>query len=367
MIDKIQEHAALTPDEAFRKCHPDYVDIGQFMTAVLESRKPQLTSRLRMKARTDASHRPGQHIRGEAVSIPVPVALLSESSGAPTAADASDTIIPVRVVRSAGEGWTSRTLRFRSPPVSSTGTAGRLRENDRRSNLSGSDTWPTPSGPSQHLGDYVKETEEVSQTGEKLTGQSQVKPYHYGKPLRGMLVFNKLKNSNEWIDGEILFNPMVDGKVLPNQSSKQRGGGLNSYLWAHPETSQTSRSTTWQTQSLSNWTLLNAVQTLCDSCNDGEAFIRNPGTGELAVLSGAPVMHDIRLKAGEYLPHYLEQDLATTRVQLVLEIHRRSCERGQDETADSLLQTIRGTSKKLFFQMPGKSSTYQGAMSISIQ
>lgn len=41
MIDKIQEHAALTPDEAFRKCHPEYVDIGQFMTAVLESRKPQ--------------------------------------------------------------------------------------------------------------------------------------------------------------------------------------------------------------------------------------------------------------------------------------------------------------------------------------
>ena len=41
MIDKIQEHAALTPEEAFRKCFPDYVDVGQFLTAVLESRKPQ--------------------------------------------------------------------------------------------------------------------------------------------------------------------------------------------------------------------------------------------------------------------------------------------------------------------------------------
>ena len=41
MIDKIQEHAGLTPDEAFRKCCPEYVDIGQFMTAVLESRTPQ--------------------------------------------------------------------------------------------------------------------------------------------------------------------------------------------------------------------------------------------------------------------------------------------------------------------------------------
>ena len=42
MINKIQEHAALTPEDAFRKCCHEYVDVGQFMTAVLESRTPKV-------------------------------------------------------------------------------------------------------------------------------------------------------------------------------------------------------------------------------------------------------------------------------------------------------------------------------------
>lgn len=37
-IPLIQEHAKLAPHEAFRKCFPDYVDIGKFMDAVIESR-----------------------------------------------------------------------------------------------------------------------------------------------------------------------------------------------------------------------------------------------------------------------------------------------------------------------------------------
>lgn len=41
LIDKIQEHGALSPEAAFRQCFPDYVDIGQFHTAVLEARNLQ--------------------------------------------------------------------------------------------------------------------------------------------------------------------------------------------------------------------------------------------------------------------------------------------------------------------------------------
>jgi hypothetical protein len=285
---------------------------------------------------------------------PVPVALLSEDSGAPTPADASDTIIPIRVVRSAGGrmDFADLEIPITENLVNREQPADFARIIDIRLSMAG-DTYPTPSGPSQHLGDYVKETEEVSSTGEKLTGQSQVKSYHYGKTLRGMLVYNKLKDANEWIDGEILFNPMVDGKVLKNQSSKQRGGGLNSYLWAHPETSQTSRSTTWQTQSLSDWTLLNAVQTLCEACNDGETFIRNPETAELAVLSGAPVMHDIRLKAGEYLPHYLDRILPPLGFNWFLKYTADPAASTKTKPKIHFFKRFEGTSKKIFFQMPG--------------
>ncbi len=41
MIQKIQQNAELSPDDAFKAICPDYVNVGEFMTAVLESRKQQ--------------------------------------------------------------------------------------------------------------------------------------------------------------------------------------------------------------------------------------------------------------------------------------------------------------------------------------
>ena len=41
MIQKIQQNADLSPDDAFKVIHPDYVNVGEFMTVVLESRKQQ--------------------------------------------------------------------------------------------------------------------------------------------------------------------------------------------------------------------------------------------------------------------------------------------------------------------------------------
>ncbi len=42
LLQKIQEHADLAPDDAFKTIYPDHVNIGEFMTAVLESRKPSV-------------------------------------------------------------------------------------------------------------------------------------------------------------------------------------------------------------------------------------------------------------------------------------------------------------------------------------
>jgi hypothetical protein len=39
MIETIQQHADKSPDDAFRAIHPDYVNVGEFMAAVLDARK----------------------------------------------------------------------------------------------------------------------------------------------------------------------------------------------------------------------------------------------------------------------------------------------------------------------------------------
>lgn len=289
---------------------------------------------------------------------PVPSVLLgAEGGGIPTPSNAVGTIIPTRIVRSAsGARMDFADLVFplsghlvnRSQPSSFT------RVIDVRLSLPG-DTWPTPSGPSVHLGDYLAETEQVTDSGESLTGQSQIRSYHFGTPLNGMMVYNKLSNSNNWITGEILFNPMVDGKVLPNMSSKQLSVEKPSFLWAHPEMSQTARSQTWQTQTLSEWPLLNAIQTLCHHCNPNEAFVRNPESSDLAVFSGGPTLHDVRLKPGQYLPALMDTILPPLGFNWFLKYlpDPNDGEGLRTKPKICFFKRFEGPQKKVYFQMPG--------------
>lgn len=300
---------------------------------------------------------------GERIFVyPVPSVLLGDAGGAiPTPEDAVSTIIPKMIVRSAGGGRLdfaelvfplSANLVNRSQPASFT------RVIDVRLSMPG-DTWPTPSGPSLHLGDYLMETEQVTKSGESLKGQSQIRSYHFGTTLDGMLVYNKLADANNWIIGEILFNPMVDGKVLPNMSDKQLSEEKPSFLWAHPEMSQTTRSQTWQTQTLSEWPLLNAIQTLCHHCNPNESFIRNPTSEDLAVFTGGPTLHDVRLKPGQYLPALLDAILPPLGFNWYLKYLPDPDDEPEDEENRKtkpkicFFKRFEGTSKKVYYQMPG--------------
>lgn len=293
---------------------------------------------------------------GELVfQYPVPVVLLGDAgSSRPTVEDASSGIIPKRIVRSAGGArldYADLEIPLSSNLVSRSQPADFTRVIDVRISQAG-DTWPTPSGPSQHLGDYLVETEEVSESGESLTGQSQLRSYHFGIPLRGFLVWNQLSSDEVWIDDTIVFNPVVDGRVLPNMSNKTRSG-FDSFLWAHPETSQTSRSTTWQTQSLSKWPLALAVQTICDACNSAEVFVRNPGDDELAILAGWIFVNDVRLPVGQYLPAYLDALLLPMGFNWFIKYLPDPEDAEKTKPQIKFFKRFEGDEKKVYFQMPG--------------
>jgi hypothetical protein len=292
------------------------------------------------------------------IAYPVPVALLGAAGGErPTVEDASNSIIPTRIVRSAGGArldYVDLEIPISSNLVNREQPADFARMIDVRLSLTG-DTWPEPSGPCQHFGDYLVEHERVVNEGESLTAQSQLRPYHFGITLRGMLVWNQLTEANDWIDGEIFFNPAVDGKVLGNRSDKQRSEDLTSFLWAHPETSLTSLGQTWQTQTLSEWSLLTAIQSLCHACNENETIILNPGTSDLAVLSGGPEVKDIRLEPGQYLPHYLDKILLPLgfnwRIKYLPD--EEEGEEGKTKPQITFFKRFEGTKKQVYMQMPG--------------
>ena len=156
-----------------------------------------------------------------------------------------------------------------------------------------------------HLGDYVTESERVA-AGESLAASSQLRPYHFGAAYPGQRW--KDVDATE-VDVEVgpHFNPKVDQRILPNRSSVKRlGESENDYLFCHPEALLTSAAQTESNQTASLWTLIEAVLSLCKSCNINETFIKNPTRTELATIAIAPSLEDVRLPFGRQLPEYLD-------------------------------------------------------------
>jgi hypothetical protein len=157
------------------------------------------------------------------------------------------------------------------------------------------------------LGDFTEENESVDQQ-EMLTGRIEVRPYLFGKTLDGLRVkHNSLSTVLTVVGTEIVFNPMVDGVVLGNMSS--RLGDDEEFLWIDPEIGLSDYATAYHLDvSGEEWTLIEAIKTLCWSCNPGEELIENPTLDPASpIWTDSPVLKDIRMQSGQYLPAYLDQ------------------------------------------------------------
>lgn len=158
-----------------------------------------------------------------------------------------------------------------------------------------------------HRGDYVRETVSLQSSGaESLTAQSQMRPYHFGLPLRRYDVWDPIGSSVDHIEDDIVFNPMVDDRTLFNMSSKA-ALVRNGRLWTHPEIGLNATSETYQEQTREEWTLRRAVEAICELLNEDEEFVRNPTFTELSVISStAPDLRGVQIPMGTYLPQALD-------------------------------------------------------------
>lgn len=164
-----------------------------------------------------------------------------------------------------------------------------------------------------HLGDYVSESFRVDQDAETLTATSQLRPYHFGSPVTGYRVWDAIDDAQRVIADHIVFNPTVDEKTVFNRSNKARseafGDGFSGYLWTHPELADSVIGETYQGQTRNEWTLYEAVQSLCELLNPDEEFIARPITVDLDVLSDAPPLRNVTIELGTYLPAALDKIL----------------------------------------------------------
>jgi len=161
-----------------------------------------------------------------------------------------------------------------------------------------------------HLGDYISEGFRIDQEGESLTATSQLRPYHFGVPCTGYRVWDAIDSAERMIADHIVFNPTIDDKTVGNRSDKYRtGDGFTSRLWTHPEIADSIVGETYQGQTRSEWTLKEAVQSLCELLNPDEEFIDRPITVDLDVLNDAPPVRNVSVELGTYLPQALDKIL----------------------------------------------------------
>lgn len=161
------------------------------------------------------------------------------------------------------------------------------------------------------------------QFGEMLTGERQYNPVAGGGNLAGEKLVVK----------DLEFNPLIDAKILPNMSDrKSELSPTNTWnLWIDAEAGLTSAARSLQgVSSVSNWTLAEAVQSICGLLNYEEANIFNPlavfeingERVEAEMFANAPSIENVTLRLGQYLPTYLDEILIRRGYSWVVDLYR---------------------------------------------
>ena len=172
---------------------------------------------------------------------------------------------------------------------------------------------PDAAGTLLHRGDYVRESASVERDGESLTAQSQMRSYHFGDPVTGYAVDNQTTFS-EFIHSDVVFNPMVDDRTRFNMSDFGLLGNINAsfgFLWTHAECIDGTVGEAWHGTTRSEWTLYEAIRSICWLLNPDEEIIDNPwlvfaGVDEFDILTGAPSLRGVSIPIGTRLPQALD-------------------------------------------------------------
>lgn len=194
-------------------------------------------------------------------------------------------------------------------------------------------------------GDYVGEQISIQRDTETLKASIQLRPYHFGTPVQGYKVWNATRGYEDTIVDDIVFNPTIDDETVFNRSSKsQSGGPLFTFLWTHPETADTAAGETYQEQTRSRWTLDEALRAVVFLLNPDEEFVANPTS--YAAISNAPLLRNVTLKLGEWLPGCLDKLLIAHGFNWYVDY-------SESKPEIKLFKIGDGDEKELFFQSPG--------------
>ena len=165
-------------------------------------------------------------------------------------------------------------------------------------------------------GELISEKRIVEEKGERIIVTAAVMPYHFGSPAQGPR-YRKPTDPFAIVthQGDIVFNPVRDGVVEFNRSSKRNAAEPDDkyWVWIDPDSTRTAAALQYAQDSATKneWLLYQTIQALCWICNPDETYIKNPDTADLlSLLENAPKVRNVTLKPGKYLNQYLDDLLA---------------------------------------------------------
>lgn len=144
---------------------------------------------------------------------------------------------------------------------------------------------------------------------------ARTEQWHFGAPLVGWR-FKTVDDASQTvyrtIEDDVRFNPEIDRRILNNRSNwyieLDAATGSRWYTWIDPESVRTTGAQTILDQSAEEWTLAQAVMSLCYLLNPDQEYIKNPDFQALAkVFDAAPVLRDWTIPRGVYLPEALDK------------------------------------------------------------
>tara|TARA_B100000949_G_scaffold157223_1_gene138297 strand:+ start:2137 stop:4095 length:1959 start_codon:yes stop_codon:yes gene_type:complete len=167
-----------------------------------------------------------------------------------------------------------------------------------------------------HFGQISQVKPILNEGGEGVRYISRTERFHFGKPLTTIRVHSPPSGrlggghppgsgSTIDVDWDMIFNPIVDGKVTGSRSPHKDGERGGSFPFVNPDAVVAETEKHLQGGEAKLWDLMEAVYAVCHTLNTGP-HITNPIRADLANLfSPHDLLHNVRIKPGQYLPDIL--------------------------------------------------------------
>lgn len=143
---------------------------------------------------------------------------------------------------------------------------------------------------------------------------SRTEPHHFGLPIVGRWAHVQTAKGLQIAryDRPLVFNPLLDGKIVPNKSAFR---GYNYFYFLDETASYTEEALTYQQETtadpkqLKAWTLADCVRYLCWTANEEQEFIKNPDNTQLDEQIEDPygdLVKDFHIPDGVFLSEALD-------------------------------------------------------------